>query len=92
MKSWLLCTFSTVQTKQHSLDQIVGYCSVSYSDIECFEYVEQPTNLILIFNSQDRVHKLQNTIAINRKRLYNSFYSINALNKIIEHEQGSIRK
>ena len=42
-----------------------------------------PTNIVCIYNVEDRTKRIPDTISINKKKETNTYYSINALNALI---------
>ena len=84
MKPQLLCTFTYLDKLPTSIGQIYKAYSVDdVSNMKCYTYVEEPNNVICIYNANIAERRLKDTISINRKKETNTFYSINALNSLI---------
>ena len=84
MKPQLLCTFTYLDRLPSSLGEIyAAYTAPAINNLKCYMYVENPSNVICVYNVDSNERKLKNTISINRKKETNTFYSINALNNLI---------
>ena len=75
MRPQLLCTFTYVDK--------LPYC-LAVSNVKCYSYVEESNNVVCIYNVEGSTKRMKDTISINRKKETNTFYSINALNSLIQ--------
>lgn len=92
MRLQLLCTFTHVDRITSCIDMIESAYS-GVADVECYSYVYQPSSVICIYGADPTTKRLKDTIAINRKKETNTFYSINALNGLIRHlNNGNLDK
>lgn len=89
-KQQLLCTFTPPTSLSLTVDYIKTYYSIYNNKI--FLYREgdcqsKPSSLLLIYNIDQNLRQeglAKNTISIHRKKYTNTFYTINALNLLIE--------
>lgn len=89
----LLCTFSSVKNYKIIIEEIKRFYSVYNNRFFIFFNVLNPTEVFVtynIVNVDKEFPKFSNTISIHRKKQYNVLYSLNAMNKIIQDENGGI--
>lgn len=92
MRFQLLCTFTHVD-RISSCINMIGLTYGGVVNVECYSYVYQPSSVICIYGTDSTTKRLKDTIAINRKKETNTFYSINALNGLIRHlNNGNLDK
>ena len=98
MKSILLLSFVSYDNLYDALEQISETLGIQKSQIFVFKIV-QTNDYALTYNlSADKVN-IQfnsiyptNTIAIHRKKMTNTLYSLNAMNEIIKKENNGVFK
>jgi hypothetical protein len=94
----LLCTFSNTSFLQNDIDNILERYFIPNKQIYIFqEDVDNSNNLYLTYNAEvDRENRephYNKTIAVHRKKVSNTFYTINALNELIkENNNGELDK
>lgn len=90
-KQQLLCTFSNNNSLSLTVDYVQNYYKISNNKI--FLYKEAlngqyySSDLLLMYNIDHTLKNdmpAKNTILVHRKKHHNSFYTINALNCLIE--------
>ena len=91
----LLCTFSTVSDFKKTTEEILDFYEVYSKRIFAFSNVKAPKEIFLTYNvlNMNRdAPKFPNTILIHRKKQTNTLYTLNAMNRLIEEEHGSLDK
>jgi hypothetical protein len=91
----LLCTFSTATEFQKTITEILAFYEVYSKRIFAFSNVKNPKEIFLtynVLNMQRDAQKYPNTILIHRKKQTNTLYTLNAMNRLIEEENGSLDK
>ena len=84
MRPQLLCTFTYIDKLPYCIGEIYKtYTVEAVSNVKCYSYVEEPNNVVCIYNVEGSNKRMKDTISINRKKETNSLYSINALNSLI---------
>lgn len=89
----LLCTFSTPSDYQTVSDTVKKIYTLSNNRIFVFSNEKNKSELFLTYNitiTSERVKKLPNTISIHRKKLTNTLYTLNAMNKLITEENNGV--
>ena len=88
----LLCTFTTVDGLQDTIDKITESYELVFDKIYLLENVEDPNQYVLTYNiaksSSEGVVPPPSTISVHRKKQTNTIYTINAINKLIEEKNG----
>ena len=85
MRPQLLCTFTYVDKLPYCLGEVYKtYTVEAVSNVKCYSYVEESNNVVCIYNVEGSTKRMKDTISINRKKETNTFYSINALNSLIQ--------
>lgn len=83
----LLCTFSTVEGLDSTLQQIVSTYEVAFDTIYVLQNVDLPTSLCCTYNislgSTPKSQIPDATISLHRKKATNTLYTINALNMVV---------
>jgi hypothetical protein len=91
----LLCTFSNSKDFRTAIKDIKEFYEVYNNRIFTFSNVKNPKEIYLTYNvlniSKD-VPKFSNTILIHRKKQTNTLYTLNAMNRLIEEENGRLDK
>ena len=91
MKTQLLCTFTTKEELQNTLQQIRETYHIVYNYIYILQYKSNLEELFVTYNIDTAFQPdspLENTILIHRKKESNSLYTINALNELVKEENG----
>lgn len=91
----LLCTFSNNKEYEKIAEDILAFYQVYSARIFVFESTHNDTELYLTFNvinMQKNAPKFPNTILIHRKKQTNTLYTLNAMNRLIQEENGSLDK
>ena len=84
MRPQLLCTFTYVDKLPYCLGEVYKtYTVEAVSNVKCYSYIEEPNNVVCIYNVEGSTKRMKDTISMNRKKETNTFYSINALNSLI---------
>jgi|TARA_R110000868_G_scaffold107649_2_gene294446 hypothetical protein len=85
MRPQLLCTFTYIDKLPYCLGEVYKtYTVEAVSNVKCYSYVEESNNVVCIYNVEGSTKRMKDTISINRKKETNTFYSINALNSLIQ--------
>jgi len=92
----LLCTFTTVDDLENTVKDIEENCELIFNKIYVLENVDNPDQLVLTYNIKKPTRRVlkspPSTISVHRKKQTNTIYTINAINKLIEHELGYLDK
>jgi hypothetical protein len=92
--SQLLCTFTTVDELEDTIENISNTYKLVFNKIYLLENVDDPNQLVLTYNitksSSMSAAPLSSTISVHRKKLTNTIYTINAINKLIESKNGGV--
>jgi hypothetical protein len=85
MKRQLLCTFAVKDSLSLTIDYLNTYFKISNNKIYLYSEVDNPNNLILVYNIEENLREglAKNTILVHRKKQSNTIYTINALNSLI---------
>lgn len=88
-KQQLLCTFTSATNLALTLDYIKTYYKVSKDKFFLYREDTPSANLscLVIYNIEENLRTgglAKNTILIHRKKHFNSFYTINGLNTLIQ--------
>ena len=93
MQTQLLCTFTTRESLQETLQKIRETYTIVYNFIYVLQNKSDLDELFVTFNidTTKRPEKsLPNTILVHRKKQSNTLYTINALNELIKEENNGI--
>lgn len=93
MKTQLLLTFTTIDELQHTLQDIRSLYKIVYNFIYILQNADVEEDLFITYNIDTKYRPselLNNTILVHRKKQSNTLYTINALNKVIRHENNGI--
>lgn len=85
MKTQLLCTFSNKRNVINTVRDILDIYDINSGKIFIYDIVSRPGEIICSYNIIDtkKPKFLEYTISVHRKKLSNTFYTINALNQLI---------
>lgn len=93
-QSQLLCTFTTVDGLNTTIDIIKNTYTLMFDKIYLLENAEDPAQLILTYNVAKRdslkLTPPPSTISVHRKKYTNTIYTINAINKLIEQKNNGV--
>lgn len=93
MKTQLLCTFTTKEELQNTLQQIREIYHIVYNYIYILQNKANLDELFITYNIDTAFQPstpLDNTILIHRKKESNTLYTINALNELVKEENGGV--
>lgn len=83
----LLCTFTTEEAIDEMVDAILGCYALISNRIYVLQNTDQPNQYILTYNVTREQLSCESpppsTISVHRKKLTNTIYTINAINKLI---------
>lgn len=89
----LLCTFSNAKDYKKSAEEIRKFYEIYNNRIFAFSNEKNPKEIYLtynVLNMRKDAPKFPNTILIHRKKQTNTLYTLNAMNRLIEEENGKI--
>lgn len=89
-ESHLLCSFTTLKEYVADAMHILNAYNVDGGKIYALQNIEDVSEIFLTYNieMEPLVVKRSRTISVHRKRDFNVIYSINALNLIIQSQNG----
>ena len=94
MKSQLLCTFTTKDNLDETIEKIVDAYTIIFNKVYVLQNENNVNELICTYNvdTQSGVdyNKVEGTISLHRKKQSNTLYTINALNEVIRSLNGGI--
>lgn len=93
IKKQFLCTFSDHIKHTNDIDNIIENFDLVDNKIFVFSSTNDPNNIYLTFNVEKNNNlnkKYRNTISIHRKKETNTLYTLNAMNRLIEDENGGV--
>ena len=93
MKTQLLCTFTTKEGLQKTLQDIRETYVIVYNYIYILQNKSDLDELFVTYNINTEFkppQPLEDTILIHRKKESNTLYTINALNQLVREENGGI--
>ena len=91
----LLCTFSTAKDFRAAAEEIRKFYEVYSNRVFAFVNTQNLKEMYLtynVLNMRKDAPKFQNTILIHRKKQTNTLYTLNAMNRLIEEENGHADK
>lgn len=91
----LLCTFSNSKDFRTIAEEIKRFYEVYSQRIFAFSNTKNPKEIYLtynVLNMKKDAPKYPNTILIHRKKQTNTLYTLNAMNRLIEEENGQADK
>jgi hypothetical protein len=91
----LLCTFSTSKDFNEAAENVRKFYDVYSNRVFAFSNTKNPLEIYLtynVLNMRKDAPKFPNTILIHRKKQTNTLYTLNALNRLVEEENGSLDK
>ncbi len=87
----LLCTFTTSDDFRETVAEVQKFYEIYSNRIFAFSNTKNPKEIYLtynVLNMQKAAPKFVNTILIHRKKQTNTLYTLNAMNRLIEEENG----
>ena len=93
MKTQLLCTFTSKEGLQKTLQDIRETYVIVYNYIYILQNKSNLDDLFVTYNINTEFkppQPLEDTILIHRKKESNTLYTINALNQLVREENGGI--
>ena len=93
MQTQLLCTFTTKEELQNTLQLIRETYHIVYNYIYVLQNKGNLDELFITYNidTQYKPEKpLDNTILVHRKKQSNTLYTINALNELVKEENNGV--
>ena len=93
MQTQLLCTFTTKELLQKTLQDIRETYVIVYNYIYILQNKSNLDELYITYNINTEFKPTQplgDTILIHRKKESNTLYTINALNQLVKEENGGI--
>ena len=93
MKTQLLCTFTTKEGLQKTLQDIRETYVIVYNYIYILQNKSDLDELFVTYNINTEFkppQPLEDTILIHRKKESNTLYTINSLNQLVKEENGGI--
>jgi hypothetical protein len=91
MQTQLLCTFTTKDELQITLEQIKQTYYIVYNYIYVLQNKANLEELYITYNIDTQYKPtipLKDTILVHRKKQSNTLYTINALNELVKEENG----
>lgn len=93
MQTQLLCTFTTKDQLQDTLQQIRETYHIVYNYIYVLQNKSNLSELFVTYNIDTSFKPdkpLSDTILVHRKKQSNTLYTINALNELVKEENGGV--
>lgn len=93
MNTQLLCTFTTKNELQNTLQTIRETYHIVYNYIYVLQNKGNLDELFVTYNIDTQyqpTYPLRDTILVHRKKQSNTLYTINALNELVKEENGGI--
>jgi len=93
MRTQLLCTFTTKEELQNTLQDIRETYHIVYNYIYVLQNKGNLDELFVTYNLDTEYkpeYPLRDTILVHRKKQSNTLYTINALNELVKEENGGV--
>ena len=93
MRTQLLCTFTTREELQDTLQQIRETYHIVYNYIYVLQNKGNLDELFITYNIDTQykpTYPLRDTIFVHRKKQSNTLYTINSLNELVKEENGGV--
>lgn len=93
MKTQLLCTFTSKEELQNTLQTIRETYHIVYNYIYILQNKANLEELFITYNIDTEykpTYPLRDTILVHRKKQSNTLYTINALNELVKEENGGV--
>lgn len=91
-KKHLLCTFSNVVDFKNVIDQINCFYKVHNRCVFVFYNTKNEDEFFITYSivTDIEMPRFPNTISVHRKKQTNTLYTLNAMNRIIQDENGGV--
>jgi hypothetical protein len=89
----LLCTFTSTDNLENTISVIKNSYSLVFNKLYVLENIADANQLILTYNvikPHANILPPNSTISVHRKKLTNTIYTINAINKLIEMKNNGV--
>jgi hypothetical protein len=89
----LLCTFTSVDELENTIDIIKNSYTLVFNKLYLLENTADENQLVLTYNitkTNTNIIPPVSTISVHRKKQTNTIYTINAINKLIEMKNNGI--
>ena len=90
----LMCTFTSDDKLVKTIETIANAYSIAFNKIYILENVDDPKVICCTYNinTNDKVNwpAPDSTISLHRKKISNSLYTINAINKLVAELNGGV--
>ena len=94
MRTQLLCTFTTKENLDKTINEIINSYSIIFNKIYVLQNEDNIKELICTYNVDTTenidYNKVEGTISLHRKKYSNTLYTINALNECIKNLNNGI--
>lgn len=93
MRTQLLCTFTTREELQDTLQQIRETYHIVYNYIYVLQNKSNLDELFITYNIDTSIrpqYPLKDTILVHRKKQSNTLYTINSLNELVKEENCGV--
>ena len=94
MKTQLLCTFTTKNNIDNTINKIEESYTIAFNKIYVLQNEDDIRELICTYNVESNegvdYNLVSNTISLHRKKYSNTLYTINALNEVIKNLNNGI--
>ena len=93
MQTQLLCTFTTKEQLQNTLQEIRETYHIVYNYIYVLQNKGNLDELFVTYNIDTSIkpdRPLPDTILVHRKKQSNTLYTINALNELVKEENNGV--
>ncbi len=93
MRTQLLCTFTTKEELQNTLQDIRETYHIVYNYIYVLQNKGNLDELFVTYNIDTEYkpeYPLRDTILVHRKKQSNTLYTINALNELVKEENNGV--
>jgi hypothetical protein len=94
MKTQLLCTFTTKEHLDETVDSIEEAYIIVFNKIYVLQNEDNTNELICTYNVDTKeavdYNKVKGTISLHRKKHSNTLYTINALNEVVANLNNGV--
>ena len=94
MRTQLLCTFTTKENLDKTINEIINSYSIIFNKIYVLQNEDNIKELICTYNVDTTenidYNKVEGTISLHRKKYSNTLYTINALNECIKNLNNGV--
>ena len=94
MRTQLLCTFTTKEHLDNTIDDIKNAYTIVFNKIYVLQNEDNTEELICTYNVDVQggvdYNKVKGTISLHRKKHSNTLYTINALNEVVANLNNGV--